>query len=1173
MTRQNILNEGQENEMELFCYKEEQSRNVLCVIGYIFTLGILKMIFYWKPELDVWSHCVSCSLADADVILFRTTDEFKKYTKKKVKLIHSDLSQIMSNDKTPNTETSDLCKLLIRPQTWVRYIRIQKTRYVWNPSESMFQKIGVLEENLSCSDIHAKYGLGLSSEEQTARQKLCGPNAIEIKVTPIWKLLFKEILNPIYCFEVYSLSTWLAMGYIEYSIAILLLTILSVLATIYLLRKQSVKLRHMVESHNNVMVSVLQKNGVVKEVESKYLVPGDVLIISEKKFYLPCDALLLTGGCVTNEGMLTGESVPVTKVPLPNVDNIIPWKLHSGENYRAHMLYCGTEVIKTKLPPEGFVKALVLKTGFNTAKGDLISSILHPKPVNFKLHKEVLKVITGLIMLSVVGIIYTVVINSLNGATAKDLVINSLLMATSAIPASLPPALTMCTLYSQTRLKKQGIFCISPQRIIVCGQLNLVCFDKTGTLTEDCLDLWGIVPCEGNSRFLEAVPIAPGCTLPWSPLIGAMASCHSLFLMDGKVNGDPLDMKMFEGTGWELKECKTNGKSSSYSVVTPRKGTLNVPVKGLCIFYQFPFSSCLQRMTVITRTIGETKFLVYMKGAPEVIVQFCRKETVPGNFSCILDHYTMQGFRVIGIAYKDFKSNDNINYVESLKREEVENELQFLGFLILANRLKSETKPVLHELKSANIRTIMVTGDNLQTACTVGLSSGMVPDASRLLMLEACEPYGERPASFTSQSVESHRDKSQTQNESMKRIATTASDITWGLNATAGKYNYAMTGNSYEVIKKHFPDMIPDILLNGTIFGRMTPKQKIDIIKDFQKSDYYIGMCGDGANDCGALKAAHAGISLSNLEASVASPFTSNIPNIQCVPKLLKEGRNTFVTAISVFKYLIAYTLIQLICMTLLFWTVLGNNHYLMQDIAISVTVILTMSITGPASKLAPYRPAMSLLSPPLLLSLVLHISFAITIQTSAFFLVQQQPWYNESNVFSACLLNNETSVNQTMMMPRGHSQNFMTTTLWSVSGINLIILECVFSKGRAFKKPIYTNYIFCILVLAQVVAFLFILFADIEPLYHAMELVCTPYYWRLEIFGMLIILFAASYSVEVFVYNRELWLVIKRIFGYKSKSQYKKIQWTLEKRTDSSLYKGIFPSEQQFPPRERDCV
>ncbi|XP_075717880.1 putative cation-transporting ATPase 13A5 isoform X1 [Rhinoderma darwinii] len=1169
MTTQNILNEGQENEMELFGYKTERCRNILCIFGYIFTLGLLKMTFYWKPELDVWCHCVSCNLAEADVILLRTTDEFKKYTKKRVKLIHSD----SSNVGTPTMETSDLHKLLIRQEIRVRFIRVQKTRYVWNPSESLFQKIGVLEQSHSCSDIHTKYGLGLSTEEQKVRQKLCGPNTIEVEITPIWKLLFKEILNPFYCFEVYSLSTWLATGYIEFSMAIFLMTILSILASIYLLRMQSVKLHHMVKSHNNILVSVLQKNGVVKEIESKHLVPGDVIIISEKRFYLPCDALLISGGCVINEGMLTGESVPVTKVPLPNADNGIPWKIHSGENYRTHMLYCGTEVIKTKPPPGGFVKAVVLQTGFNTAKGDLIRSILYPKPMNFKLHREVLKVLIGLMVLSIVGVIYTVVTYSLNGATTKDLVIMALIMATVAVPVSLPPALTICTLYSETRLKKQGIFCISPQRIVLCGQLNLVCFDKTGTLTEDSLDLWGIVPSKENS-FQEAVSITPGCTLSWSPFIGAMATCHSLVLMNGEVHGDPLDMKMFEGTGWELEECKANGKSSSYSIVTPVSQTLNVPVKGFCIFYQFPFSSSLQRMSVIAKTIGEMKFSVFMKGAPEVIVQFCKKETVPANFSCILNHYAMQGFRVIGIAYKDFKVNEDIN-VENLKREEVENELQFLGFLVMENRLKSETKPVLHELKSANIRTIMVTGDNLQTACTVGLSSEMVPDTSSLIMLEACEPRGESPASFTSQSVESNRDISHTQNKTMKQIITTTSDITWGFNARAGKYHYAMSGKSYEVIKQHFPDMVPDILLNGTIFGRMTPKQKSSIIEDLQKTDYYVGMCGDGANDCGALKVAHAGISLSNLEASVASPFTSKIPNIECVPKLLKEGRNTFVTSICLFKYLIMYTLVELICMLLLFWkqTLLGNYQYLMQDIAITVTVLLTMSITGPAPKLAPYRPAMSLLSPPLLFSMVLHISFTTIVQTSAFFLVQQQPWYNESNVFSACLLHNDTSVNQTMMMPHSNSQNFLTTTLWPVSGINLIIVEFVFSKGKPFRKPIYTNYVFCILILTQLVAFLFMLFADIEPLYHSMELVCTPFHWRLEILGMLIILFAASYSVEVFVYNRELWLFIKKIFGYKSKSQYKEMQWTLEKHADTSLYKGIFPSMQRFSLLERDCV
>ncbi|XP_069830492.1 probable cation-transporting ATPase 13A5 isoform X2 [Dendropsophus ebraccatus] len=1107
MTPQDRLNQGQDNEMEMFGYKKKRFRNILCFIGYVFTFGLLRMIFHWRPELDVWCHCVPCSLADAEVILLRTTDEFRKYTRKDVQTIQSDPSPGFGNSETCAVEAAaDLHRSLIRLEMRVRYIRVQKTRYVWNPSDGVFQKIGVLDENLSCSDIHREYGLGLSCEEQKARQSLCGANTIEVEITPIWKLLFREILNPVYCFEVYSLSTWLATGYIEYSVAILLMTIISILATLYLLRMQSVKLNRLVESHNNVIVSVLQRNGVVKEVESKYLVPGDVILISEKRLYLPCDALLISGGCVINESMLTGESVPVTKVPLPNVDNGIPWKVQSGENYHTHVLFCGTEVIKTKPPPDGCVQALVLQIGFNTAKGDLVRSILYPKPMNFKLHRELMKVLMGLMGLSVLGVIYTVVISSLSGATAGDLVIMALIMGTTAVPVSLPPALTVCTLYSQTRLKKQGIFCFSPQRIIVCGQLNLFCFDKTGTLTEDGLDLWGIVPSKGNS-FQEAVLILPGWPLPWSPLVGAMASCHSLVLMDGKLHGEPLEMKMFEGTGWELKEYESSGSSSSYSIVTPGSQTLYVPVKGFCILHQFPFSSSLQRMSVITKTMGERKFSVFMKGAPEVIVQFCKKETVPDNFSCILDHYTMQGFRVIGAAYKDFTVNEDIN-VETLPRENVESDLHFLGFLIMENRLKSETKPVLHELESAKIRTIMVTGDNLQTACTVGLSSGMVPDASSLLMLEACEPDGERPATFSSQIVETNRGKSSPQNKS---IITTDADITRGFHSGAGKYYYAMSGKTYEVIKQHFPDLVPEILLNGTIFGRMTPKQKSAIIEDLQK---------------------------------------------------IEEGRNTLVTSMCLFKYLILYTLVELVCMLLLFWkqTFLGNYHYLMQDVAITVTVMLTLSIPGPPSRLAPYRPPMSFLSPPLLLSLVLHIIFTIIIQSSSFILVQQQPWYNESHVFSACLVQNESFANQSVLLPHGHSQNFLTTTLWPVSGINLIIAECVFCKGRPFRKPMYTNYMFCILIAAQLVAYLFIMFADIESLYRSMELVCTPYYWRIEMLAMLIILFAASYAVEVFVYNRKVWFVIKKFVGYKSKSRYKKLQWALEKRTDDYLYTGKIP-------------
>ncbi|MEE6501496.1 hypothetical protein FKM82_004213 [Ascaphus truei] len=68
-----LLSEGEENEMDIFGYKTDICRKVLCMCGYICSLGFLLLLFYWKPEWDVWANCVPCSLHEADVVLLRTT--------------------------------------------------------------------------------------------------------------------------------------------------------------------------------------------------------------------------------------------------------------------------------------------------------------------------------------------------------------------------------------------------------------------------------------------------------------------------------------------------------------------------------------------------------------------------------------------------------------------------------------------------------------------------------------------------------------------------------------------------------------------------------------------------------------------------------------------------------------------------------------------------------------------------------------------------------------------------------------------------------------------------------------------------------------------------------------------------------------------------------------------
>nr|KAF6473242.1 ATPase 13A5 [Rousettus aegyptiacus] len=628
-----LLNQGEENELEVFGYRTQNLRRALCLTASVLTCGVLPLVFYWRPQWRVWANCIPCPLQEADTVLLRTTDEFQKYMRKKVICLYLSTLKCPVSKNLEESLVADhrsvINHAILKPELKVRYIQVQKIRYVWDNLEKRFQKVGLLEDSHSCYDIHHTFGLGLTGEEQEVRRLVCGPNAIEVEIQPIWKLLVKQVLNPFYVFQAFTLTLWLSQGYIDYSVAIIVLSVISIVLSVYDLRQQSVKLHNLVEDHNKVQVVIIVKGKGLQELESRLLVPGDILILPGK-LSLPCDAVLIDGSCVVNEGMLTGESIPVTKTPLPDTDSTMPWKSHSSEDYRKHVLFCGTEVIQVKPSGQGPVKAVVLQTGYNTAKGDLVRSILYPRPLNFKLYSDAFKFIVFLGFLGVVGFFYALGIYINHGVSPKDTATMALLLFSVTVPPVLPAALTIGIVYAQKRLMKKKIFCISPQRINMCGQINLVCFDKTGTLTEDGLDLWGTVPTADNC-FQEVHSFALDKTLPWGPLCAAMASCHSLILLDGTIQGDPLDLKMFEGTAWIMEDCNVDygkfGMSFSNIIIKPGPKASWSPVEAITILRQFPFSSSLQRMSVVAQLAGEDHFHVYMKGAPEMLAKFCRSET------------------------------------------------------------------------------------------------------------------------------------------------------------------------------------------------------------------------------------------------------------------------------------------------------------------------------------------------------------------------------------------------------------------------------------------------------------------------------------------------------------------------------------------------------------------
>ncbi|KAM6963268.1 polyamine-transporting ATPase 13A3 [Aplochiton taeniatus] len=1167
-----VLNKGEEDEMELQGFCLCRWRLALVALGVLCTGGFLLLLLYWMPEWCVKATCTRTSARESQVVLLRSTDEFKRWFLAKVRVMlapgrnpfdnletqTADATSIpVSNGHLPHSggdNSSNPTQEFIRKyaeyqRTQIRYFTLHSTKYYWNDEIQNFEVLTGLEDlRVNSSTLHSDHCGGLTRNQQEYRRLFFGVNEIAVKVPSVFKLLIKEVLNPFYIFQLFSVILWSADEYYYYAVAILLMSIISIATSLYTIRKQYVMLHDMVATHSIVRVSVCRANNEIEEAMSTDLVPGDVMVIPSNGTIMPCDAVLVSGTCIVNESMLTGESVPVTKTNLPNPGDKDSEEdgPYSSEEHKRHTLFCGTHVIQTRFYSGELVKAVVVRTGYSTAKGQLVRSILYPKPTDFKLYRDAYLFLLCLVAVAGIGFVYSIVLSVMNKVPAKTIIIESLDIITITVPPALPAAMTAGIMYAQRRLKRIGIFCISPQRINICGQLNLVCFDKTGTLTEDGLDLWGVQRVE-NGSFQQSEENAYKESLVKSQFVACMATCHSLTKIEGTLSGDPLDLKMFEATGWILEEA-TEEETALHNrimptVVKPPKQLL--PPEPTCspeqdmelyelssayeigIVRQFPFSSALQRMTVVARLLGEKRMDAYLKGAPEVVASLCKKDTVPENFGEVLEDYTKQGFRVIALAHRRLESKLNWHKVQNVNRDQIESNMEFLGLIIMQNKLKAETPGVLEDLRRAHIRTVMVTGDNMLTAISVARDCGMILPRDTVIIADALPPRDGLAAKITWRYADKPS-KARLEEVEISLDGVCHVDEPEPLE----QYHFAMSGKSFAVIIEHFPDLLQKLVLHGTVFARMAPDQKTQLIESLQGVDYFVGMCGDGANDCGALKRAHGGISLSELEASVASPFTSRTPNISCVPSLIREGRAALITSFCVFKFMALYSIIQYISVTLLYSILsnLGDFQFLFIDIAIILLIVFTMSLNPAWKELVPRRPPSGLISGPLLFSVLTQILICLGFQTIAFLWVRHQPWYEVWNPHSdACDLSvsNATSEQNETELDNHNIQNYENTSLFYVSCFQYLIVAIVFSKGKPFRQPSYKNWPFVLSALSLYIFLFFIMFYPVAAIDQFLEIVCVPLEWKITLLCIIVVNAAVSVVVETFVLDIVLWKLV----------------------------------------------
>ncbi|KAI4868368.1 hypothetical protein F4820DRAFT_138380 [Hypoxylon rubiginosum] len=1083
--------------------------------AYIFicvaTLGLAYLLLRWLPRWQVKLIGEPCPLHDCQwAVLENQWGEMailnvhaQRYNRPLSTVFGAPekiFAQLLEDDADP-----------LLPE--LRVLNYRYMRFFYHPLKGKFVICSGWKDP---SWIHVRaLRAGIDGDEKDYRESVFGPNLIDIEQKSIPQLLVDEVFHPFYVFQIASLILWSVDEYYYYAVCIFVMSAGSIIATLVETRATMRRLRDISRFECDVRVL---RNGFWANVPSSDLVPGDVYEISDPSLtQFPSDSLLLSGDCIVNESMLTGESVPVSKIPATDETLQIMNLSASTISHDAarHFLFSGTKIIRARRPQdnnrddEGVALAMVVRTGFNTTKGSLVRSMLFPKPSGFKFYRDSFRYISVMGCIALLGFVVSFINFIRLGLAWHLIVVRALDLITIVVPPALPATLTIGTNFALSRLRKKQIFCISPQRVNVGGKLDIMCFDKTGTLTEDGLDILGVrLVSRSTNQFDEVVSkasdLVPHSSLDAGPgdkydtnraALFTMATCHSLRSVDGELVGDPLEVKMFEFTGWTFEEGNQGNTDQeedeqgglSPSVARPPPTPLydtdaygnsqgqNVPIE-LGILRSFEFVSQLRRASVIIRAFGQQSGDIYVKGAPECMRDICRPESFPGDYDELLSYYTHKGYRVIACATKHMKK---LSWVKSqkMKREEVERDLDFLGFIIFENKLKPTTAAVLKELTQANINSVMVTGDNILTAISVARNCGLIDKNAHCFVPHFAEGNARDPnARLQWESTDDAAFQLDYRTllplpAPVGRDASLPYDI-----VNLRNYSLAVSGDVFRWIVDFAPnEVMQRMLVRGRVFARMSPDEKHELVEKLQSIGYCCGFCGDGANDCGALKAADVGISLSEAEASVAAPFTSRVFDIRCVPDVIREGRAALVTSFSCFKYMSLYSAIQFTSVSFLYASAsnLGDFQFLLIDVLIILPIAIFMGWSGPYPVLSKKRPTANLVSRKVLTPLLGQIAICIFIQAAAWLMVREQSWY----------------IPPQLNPDKSNPKNSENTALFLVSCFEYVFIGVVLSAGKPFRQPMNQNWPFMITILAALALNLYMVFVPAHGFRKFMQL------------------------------------------------------------------------------------
>ena len=598
----------------------------------------------------------------------------------------------------------------------------QKRRFLYDAAAGSFSPLeyAIDSEPKPLLD-HFQKSRGISTATELSRiHQHYGDNTFDIPV-PTFTELFKEhAVAPFFVFQIFCVGLWMLDEYWYYSLFTLFMLVVFESTVVWQRQRTLNEFRGMAIKPYDIWVYRLNK---WEETQSDKLLPGDLVSVGRTKddSGVACDMLLVEGSAIVNEAMLSGESTPLLKDSVqlrPSDARLEPEGLDKNS-----FLYGGTKVLqithgnsdeeRPKLvsgvptPPDNGAMAIVVKTGFETSQGSLVRTMIYSTERVSANNAEALLFILFLLIFAIAASWYVWDEGVKKDRKRSKLLLDCVLIVTSVVPPELPMELSLAVNTSLAALSKYAIYCTEPFRIPFAGRVDVACFDKTGTLTGEDLVVEGIAGLGLGQSGTDTPREKDGAHSHITPVLEAgiettlvLATAHALVKLDeGDIVGDPMEKATLSSLGWTLGKNDILTSKHMNAAKGSHQATASNSVQ---IKRRFQFSSALKRQSsvaTITASHPETgkkirSTFVGVKGAPETIMKML--VTVPKDYEETFKYFTRKGSRVLALAYKHLSTESEIGSgkINELKREKVEADLHFAGFLVLHCPLKDDAQKV-----------------------------------------------------------------------------------------------------------------------------------------------------------------------------------------------------------------------------------------------------------------------------------------------------------------------------------------------------------------------------------------------------------------------------------------------------------------------------------------------